>query len=399
MKQTFFFYDLETSGLSPREDRIMQFAGIRTDTDFNQIGEPVNLLVKLNDDTLPSPYAIMTTGITPQQTQQDGLTEAELSHFLQDEIFTPSTCVIGYNSIRFDDEFMRHLFWRCFYDPYEWQWQDGRSRWDLLDVVRLTRALRPEGINWPVTKDGKATNRLELLTKENGITHAHAHDALSDVEALISVTKLIKEHQPQLYNYLFEMRKKQKLQKMINLEDKKPFVYASGRYSADHEKTTIAFPISPSRNGNVLVFDLRYNLDEIIDSDNFFPIVKELAYNKCPAVAPLGVLEKDDGWAKIGITKDQLDENLKALLAHPEFAEKCASKMRIFPSGPPLPIQNPLSTTASFPSKIASVAMPSAMPMLVSSPIFTLLSPISVYQNYSCITRLKTTRPHSPKMK
>ncbi|MBR0403451.1 exodeoxyribonuclease I [Candidatus Saccharibacteria bacterium] len=337
MKQTFFFYDLETSGLSPREDRIMQFAGIRTDTDFNQIGEPVNLLVKLNDDTLPSPYAIMTTGITPQQTQQDGLTEAELSHFLQDEIFTPSTCVIGYNSIRFDDEFMRHLFWRCFYDPYEWQWQDGRSRWDLLDVVRLTRALRPEGINWPVTKDGKATNRLELLTKENGITHAHAHDALSDVEALISVTKLIKEHQPQLYNYLFEMRKKQKLQKMINLEDKKPFVYASGRYSADHEKTTIAFPISPSRNGNVLVFDLRYNLDEIIDSDNFFPIVKELAYNKCPAVAPLGVLEKDDGWAKIGITKDQLDENLKALLAHPEFAEKMREQYENIPEWPAAP--------------------------------------------------------------
>ena len=315
----------------------MQFAGIRTDTDFNQIGEPVNLLVKLNDDTLPSPYAIMTTGITPQQTQQDGLTEAELSHFLQDEIFTPSTCVIGYNSIRFDDEFMRHLFWRCFYDPYEWQWQDGRSRWDLLDVVRLTRALRPEGINWPVTKDGKATNRLELLTKENGITHAHAHDALSDVEALISVTKLIKEHQPQLYNYLFEMRKKQKLQKMINLEDKKPFVYASGRYSADHEKTTIAFPISPSRNGNVLVFDLRYNLDEIIDSDNFFPIVKELAYNKCPAVAPLGVLEKDDGWAKIGITKDQLDENLKALLAHPEFAEKMREQYENIPEWPAAP--------------------------------------------------------------
>ena len=315
----------------------MQFAGIRTDTDFNQIGEPVNLLVKLNDDTLPSPYAIMTTGITPQQTQQDGLTEAELSHFLQDEIFTPGTCVVGYNSIRFDDEFMRHLFWRCFYDPYEWQWQDGRSRWDLLDVVRLTRALRPEGINWPVTKDGKATNRLELLTKENGITHAHAHDALSDVEALISVTKLIKEHQPQLYNYLFEMRGKKKLQKMINLDDKKPFVYASGRYSADHEKTTIAFPLAPGRNGNVLVFDLRYNLDEIINNDNYFPIVKELAYNKCPAVAPLGVLEKDDGWAKIGITKDQLDENLKSLLAHPEFAEKMREQYENTPEWPAAP--------------------------------------------------------------
>ena len=379
MKQTFFFYDLETSGLSPREDRIMQFAGIRTDTDLNQIGEPVNLLVKLGDDTLPSPYAIMTTGITPQQTLQDGLTEAELAHYLQDEIFTPGTCAIGYNSVRFDDEFMRHLFWRCFYDPYEWQWQDGRSRWDLLDIVRLTRALRPEGINWPVTEDGKATNRLELLTKENGISHEHAHDALSDVEALISVTKLIKEHQPQLYDYLFEMRKKQKIQKLINLDDKKPFVYASGRYSADHEKTTIAFPLAPARNGNVLVFDLRYNLDELLEDSSeqensilagpvggsaetvgaspvttgagdryprngdsparttFFPIVKELAYNKCPAVAPLGVLEKSDGWQKIGITREQLEKNLKSLLSHPDFAEKMREQHENQPEWPEAP--------------------------------------------------------------
>ena len=204
---TFFFYDLETSGLNAREDRIMQFAGQRTDLNLNKIGDPVNILVKMTDDTLPSPQAIMVTKITPQSTLADGLTEAEFCQYLTDEIFTENTCVVGYNSVRFDDEFMRHLFWRNFRDPYEWQWADGRSRWDLLDVVRLTRALRPEGINWPVV-DGKATNRLELLTKENGISHEHAHDALSDVEALISVTKLIKEKQPQLYDYLYKIRGK-----------------------------------------------------------------------------------------------------------------------------------------------------------------------------------------------
>ena len=226
IEPSFFFYDLETSGLSPRDDRIMQFAGIRTDMDFNQIGEPVNILVKLTEDTLPSPGAINVTKITPQQTQMDGLTEAEFCKFVHEEIFTPGTCACGYNSIRFDDEFMRYTFWRNFYDPYEWQWKNDRSRWDLLDVVRLTRALRPEGINWPVATENvnlatdengavtkwktvnRATNRLELLTKENHIEHKHAHDALSDVEALISVTKLIHDKQPQLYNYLFKMRNK-----------------------------------------------------------------------------------------------------------------------------------------------------------------------------------------------
>ena len=193
-EKTFFFYDLETSGLNAREDRVMQFAGQRTSFDLEPIGKPVNILVKMTEDALPSPTAIMVTKITPQETLRDGITEAE---------FVPNTIAVGYNTVRFDDEFMRALFWRNFYDPYEWEWRDGRSRWDILDVVRLTRALRPEGIEWPFTEDGKPTNRLELLTKCNGLSHEHAHDALSDVYATIAVAKLIKEKQPSLFKFLF----------------------------------------------------------------------------------------------------------------------------------------------------------------------------------------------------
>jgi exodeoxyribonuclease-1 len=343
MPQTFFFYDLETSGLDPRNDRIMQFAGIRTDTEFNQIGESYNILVKLNDDTLPSPDALMVTGITPQSTQADGLTEAEFAKFLYEEIFTPDTVTIGFNSIRFDDEFIRALFWRTFQDPYEWCWKDGRSRWDLLDIVRMTRALRPEGIVWPVV-DGKATNRLELLTKENGIDHFKAHDALSDVEALIAVTKLIKEKQPQLFNYLFDMRDKKKVQKLVNLDDKKPFVYTSGRYDSEHDKTTVAFPLTTGKNGNVIVYDLRYDPTNVIglssdelkkklyatweerQAEGFVKLpVKELQYNRAPAVAPLGVLEQGDGWNKIHLSATDIEKHKKLLLTAPHFAENIRS--------------------------------------------------------------------------
>ena len=399
-KQTFFFYDLETSGLSARDDRIMQFAGQRTDSDLKPIGEPVNILVKLTNDTLPSPGAIMVTKITPQQTQTDGITEAEFCQYITDEIFTKNTCAIGYNSVRFDDEFMRHTFWRNFYDPYVWQWKDGRSRWDLLDVVRLTRALRPDGIKWPTQEievdekddDGKTTgkkkkvsaetNRLELITKENGITHTHAHDALSDVEALIDVTRLIKEKQPKLFEYLYKLRDKKQVAKLVNLDEKRPFVYASGRYSGEHHKTTVAFPLTAGRNGNILVFDLRYNLDELLkkqDADNkdllknnleklkngeevsaakdtngnsFYPIVKELSLNKCPAVSPIGVLDAESteefsekgkkplrqtGWQRIGLDKATVEKNLKSLLCHPDFAERMREYYENRPDFPPAP--------------------------------------------------------------
>lgn len=339
MPKTFFFYDLETSGLNARDARIMQFAGIRTDMELNPIGVPYNMFVRLNDDTLPSPEALMVTGITPQQTVADGYSEAEFSKLLIEEIFTPDTIATGFNSIRFDDEFVRHLLWRNFYDPYEWCWKDGRSRWDLLDVVRMTRALRPEGIVWPVV-DGKASNRLELLTQLNGIDHFKAHDALSDVEALIAVTKLIKEKQPQLYDYLLRLRDKTEVKKLVNLDDKKPFVYTSGRYDAEHDKTTVAFPLTSGKNGNVVVYDLRYNPAEVVNlspdelrkkfyaswqerqTDDFVKLpIKELQYNRSPAVAPLGVLEQNEGWSRIHLDQKTIEEHKTALLSAPHFAE------------------------------------------------------------------------------
>ena len=299
--------------------------------DLKPIGEPVNILVKMTDDTLPSPCAINVTGITPQQTLRDGISEAEFCRFVTEEVFTPETIAVGYNTVRFDDEFMRAILWRNFYDPYEWEWKDGRSRWDMLDVVRLTRALRPEGIEWPFREDGAPTNRLELITKLNGVSHEHAHDALSDVYATIAVAKLIREKQPKLFDYLLKMREKNSVKKLVNLENKKPFVYASGRYANEFNKTTVAFPLTSSRNGNVLVYDLRYSLE---NNTADFPVVKELCYNKCPAVAPMSVLEQADGWAKIGLSKTEIEKNLETLLKHPEFAERVRSEFENRPEFP-----------------------------------------------------------------
>lgn len=341
MEKSFFFYDLETSGLNPRADRIMQFAGQQTDMELNPVGEPVNILVKMTEDALPSPRAIGVTKITPQQTLADGISEAEFCRYVTEEIFTPGTVALGYNTVRFDDEFMRATLWRNFYDPYEWEWKDGRSRWDMLDVVRLTRALRPEGINWPIREDGKPTNRLELLTKLNGLEHAHAHDALSDVYATIAVAQMIREKQPQLFEYLYKMRDKREVQRLVNLAKPQPFVYASGRYSSEFNKVTVAWPLGAGRNGNVLVYDLRCDVEELLgevengERAGFYPVVKDLAYNKCPAVAPMAVLDKEGGWEKIGLTPEAVERNLAKLMQHPELALMVQKNLEERPEFPP----------------------------------------------------------------
>lgn len=340
MEKTFFWYDLETSGLSARHDRVMQFAGQRTTLDLQPIGEPFNFLVKLSDDILPSPEALLVTGITPQKSADEGISEHEFCHKLINEIFTPNTIAVGYNSIRFDDEFVRHTLWRNFFDPYEWAWQDGRSRWDLLDVVRLTRALRPDGINWPVDSTGKANNRLEELAKFNKIKQEHAHDALSDVEALIGVAKMLQEKQPKLFDYLLTMRDKNEVNKLVNLDNPQPFVYASGRYTCP-EKTTVAFPISPGRtNGATLVYDLRIDPTtlDLAKLDKDYPWkdlpVKEIQNNRCPAVAPLNVLDKPSQ-KKLELSLEQVHENIAKIEENRGIIDKIIDIWKSRPEFPP----------------------------------------------------------------
>lgn len=345
-KNTFFFYDLETSGFDPRKQRIMQFAGQRTDMDLNPIGEPVNILVALSDEVLPDPGAIAVTGITPQKTREEGYSEAELCRILHEQVMTPGTIMTGFNNVRFDDEFMRYLLYRNFYDPYEWSWSEGRSRWDLMDVVRLTRAIRPEGMEWPVDANGKAVNKLELLAKANGLDHTKAHDALSDVEALIGLAKLIKQKQPKLFDYMLGIRDKKSVAELVDPGKGQPFVYASGRYDSAFNKTTVAVAIGPGgKPGSLLVYDLRHDPTEYVDMDakaiakmQFTPYkwdtkpedrpkrvpVKELTLNRCPAVAPLGVLN-EESWQRIGLSMETIQKHLTTLRANSSFMHAAAA--------------------------------------------------------------------------
>jgi exodeoxyribonuclease-1 len=331
MAASFFFYDLETTGFNARSGRIMQFAGQRTDMGLKPVGKPLNCLIKLTPDVLPSPDAILVTGITPQQTLSEGMTEAEFLRIFHEEAVRPDTIFAGFNTVRFDDEFMRFLNYRNFYDPYEWQWKDGCSRWDLLDMVRMMRALRPDGIEWPFSPDGKPANRLELLAAVNKLGHDKAHDALSDVEATIALARLAREKQPELFDYLLGIRDKKKAEALIARGE--PFVYTTGRYSGQYLHTSAAvFLAKHPQPGQALVYNLRYDptpftemgVDELVERWQFtrdpeaparLP-VKTVKYNRCPAVAPLGVMKDDASQERIGLTLETVAKHLAILRKH-----------------------------------------------------------------------------------
>ncbi|MDF7667729.1 exodeoxyribonuclease I [Orbaceae bacterium ESL0727] len=314
MSTQFFFHDYETFGTHPALDRPVQFAGVRTDSQFTIIDEPLVIYCQPAPDYLPNPEAVLITGITPQEALKKGVCEAEFAKQIHHAFSEPNTCIVGYNNIRFDDEVTRNIFYRNFYDPYEYSWQNGNSRWDLLDVVRACYALRPEGINWPINEAGLPSFRLEHLTQANNINHEQAHDAMSDVYATIAIAKLLKTKQPKLFDYFFALRNKNRVAELIDVVNLVPIVHVSGMLGAYRGNLALVCPIAwhPTQRNAAIVCDLTGDIDTLIElpvetlrerlytkrvdlDQNESPIPLKLIHiNKCPIVAPANTLLPDN---------------------------------------------------------------------------------------------------------
>ena len=264
---SFFWHDYETFGRVPRRDRPAQFAGVRTDADLNEVGTPVMHHCQPAPDFLPDPEACLLTGILPQACLAQGLPEHAFAAMVERELGQPGTVGVGYNSIRFDDEVTRHMFWRSLIDPYAREWQNECGRWDLLDVVRCTWALRPEGIEWPKHDDGRPSFKLEHLSRANGLAHEAAHDALSDVRATIAVARLIKSRQPKLWDFCLRLRKKDEVVKEMALAQGQglPFLHISGMYPVERGCMALVWPLSPhpTNKNEVIVWDLAHDPSEL----------------------------------------------------------------------------------------------------------------------------------------
>ena len=339
--QTFYWHDYETFGVDPSRDRPVQFAGIRTDAELNVIGEPLMLFARPSRDVLPQPQACLLTGITPQQALAQGVPEAEFMARIHEQLSQPGTCGVGYNSIRFDDEVTRYALYRNFYDAYAREYQNGNSRWDIIDMVRLTHALRPEGIEWPRGEDGAVSFRLELLTQANGIGHAAAHDALSDVEATIALARLIRDKQPRLFDYALKMRSKQAVLAELDMAAMKPVLHVSGMFGAARNNIGLVVPITrhPRNKNEIICYDLAVDPAPLVELDVdalrqrlFTPSadlpagterlgIKSIHINKSPVIATPKLLDPATA-QRLGIDGALCRANRQQLVAITGLADK-----------------------------------------------------------------------------
>ncbi len=337
---TFFFFDYETWGVSPATDRPSQFAGVRTDSELNIIGEPLVIYCQPPSDYLPSPEAALITRITPQKAAREGLPEPEFIAKIHQQLSQPNTISLGYNSIRFDDEVTRYTCYRNFYDPYAWSWQNGNSRWDLLDVMRAVYALRPEGIEWPTNEDGLPSFKLEHLSVANGIEHENAHDAMADVIATIEMAKVVRNAQPKMFDYLLSMRGKHALTTLVDVVKQTPLVHVSGMFGTARGNTSWIVPIAwhPTNKNAVITVDLAQDPTPLFELDaeqlmqrlytkrselgeDLPAPIKLVHLNKCPILAPPKTLTPEAA-ERLGIDRANCLANLEKIRGNSDIKEK-----------------------------------------------------------------------------
>jgi exodeoxyribonuclease-1 len=336
-----YWHDYETWGVNPQKDYPCQFAGVRTDLELNIIDKPLMLYSQIPNDYIPQPQACLITGITPQLTLRDGVNEATFIKKIHAQFSQANTCVAGYNSIRFDDEVTRYTLYRNFYDPYAREWQNGNSRWDIIDLARACYALRPDGINWPVNDEGIPSFKLQELSSANELEHKAAHDAMSDVYATIALAKLIKQTQSKLYHFAFESRTKAKVGALIDCENLTPLVHVSSKLPAAQGCCTWISPVAyhPSNKNAVIVLNLAldprplallsveqikqklYQPNSMLsDNEQRLPI-KLIHLNKSPFIAPAKTLTEENA-ARLGIDRAQCLENLQWIKANLGIVDK-----------------------------------------------------------------------------
>lgn len=307
---------------------------MRTDAELRVIEEPISFFVQPADDLLPSPYATLVTGITPQHAQREGVGEAEAFARIAEQMARPQTCTLGYNSLRFDDEFVRHGLFRNFHDPYEREWRGGNSRWDLLDLLRLAHALRPEGIAWPRRDDGATSFKLEQLALANDVREGDAHEALSDVYATIGMARRLRTCQPRLWEYALRLRDKRFAAGLLDVVAMQPVLHVSQRYPAARLCAAPVLPLTrhPRIDNRVVVFDLQGDLEPLLrlsaeeiaerlylpqadlrEGEQRIPL-KEVHLNKAPALVAWNHLREPD-LQRLGVDRAVVEANAARLRA------------------------------------------------------------------------------------
>lgn len=349
-------FDTETTGLD-HTGQIIQIGIIRLDKGLKEI-ERNELYCMINPLNIPAVGAFKTHQIPLSKIIDEGMFEPEFARSVNDIFLKrPNTCVLGYNSIKFDDNRTRELFYRNMVDPYQREYMNGNSRYDVLKLTRALKVFKPDAIEWPYREDGEPSMKLEDIAPLNNIIQENAHDAISDVEATIGLMELIKEKEPEFFDYTMKLRNKAFVSSVTY---NKPFLMVGDGPSRDNLYTGVLLPVSshPQNKNSTICIDVSNieqgkvkevvdkilsiptdELDDYIytrDKEKKLPIM-EVRGNQLPFVFTPALLKDEGVQKRTNINYESAMDNVRELSNNPDFASLTRHLFKAYNKEMPFP--------------------------------------------------------------
>ncbi|MAV83161.1 MAG: hypothetical protein CMI90_06845 [Pelagibacteraceae bacterium] len=271
-KEKFIFWDLETTGRNDKFNQITQVGAVLTDSEFN-ILDKIEIHSKLREGKWFEPGALLTTGVDPLSLFNNNYPSyyeaiSQLYESFQ-EWSQPSATFIGFNSISFDEPFLRQSFYQNLIPEIYMTVTNKNFRMDVFDILRLVSVFHPNDIKFDKDENGYPILKLENITKINNIKaqyDAGPHDAVFDSLQTLELNKILSIRCPKIWEAALEFRNRD-YPKNFLLKNK---VFTNLTYWGRRPTIKAQSFVGglPDRNHNYLVFNLIFDPSEMSKLDD-----------------------------------------------------------------------------------------------------------------------------------
>jgi exodeoxyribonuclease I len=321
----FVFYDFETSSSNKYWGQIIQIGAILTNENLEEL-DRYDARCRLSPGIIPEAMALIVNKSSPKMLKGSNLSHYEMIRQFVDTLKKwGKATYVGFNSIEFDEEFLRCTLFQTLEYPYLTS-TNGNTRGDILSLARAANLYYPNTLKNSINKKGNAVYKLDQMAPLNGIKHGDAHSAIGDVVATVGVAKIIAKKAPNVWKAsLLTMDKNQSLELI-----KSELYFCTNEYFYGKSRPYVqAFVCQHPQYQWPLCFDLKHDpniflkmsIKELESAMKKNPkFLRTVRHNKHPVIMNPSYGNEFDEYKTIG--KDTLSKRAKLIKNDKEFAEK-----------------------------------------------------------------------------
>ena len=322
------FYDFETCSSNVSYGQIIQAAAVLVNDSFQEL-DRYEGRCKLSPGVVPEAMALLVNKTTPRMLKETNLSHYQMVRQMTDKFKEwKNSIFIGYNSINFDEEFLRRTLFKNLEYPYLTN-TNGNERGDLFSLARACHLYYPGSIKTPISDKNNPIFKLEQLAPMNDIQHDHAHSAMGDVIATIEIAKLLNKKAPNVWKASLMTTNKDKSFQLIKNEE---LFCTDFFYYGKSVPFVLTYVCQHPQWGYPMCFDLKsdpnyyfsLSIHELKKELNKKPkVIRTIKHKKHPIIMNPSYGTNFDNYKQLGIKK--LKQRAKLIRSNNEFAKKVAS--------------------------------------------------------------------------